>query len=71
MSTIIVFNTLSDERRLSLTVNESLADVEAGLRSGWANLTMSSGPVLVNAANIAFVQEAATRSTPLAPAAAY
>ena len=71
MSTIIVFNTLSDERRLSLTVDEPLGDVETGLRSGWANLTTSSGPVLVNAANIAFVQEAATRPTPLSQAASY
>lgn len=71
MSTIIVFNTLSDERRLSLTVSEPLADVEKGLRSGWATLTTSTGPVLVNAANIAFVQEAATRPVPLTQAAAY
>jgi hypothetical protein len=71
MSTIIVFNTLSDERRLSLTVSEPLSDVEAGLRSGWATLTTSTGPVLVNATNIAFVQEAATRPAPLAQAAAY
>jgi hypothetical protein len=70
MSTIIVFNTLSDERRLSLTVAESLAAVEAGLRSGWATLTTTNGPVLVNAANNAFVQEAATRPVPLARAAA-
>jgi hypothetical protein len=71
MSTIIVFNTLSDERRLSLTVSEPLSDVELGLRSGWATLTTSTGPVLVNAANIAFVQEAAKRTDPLAQAAAY
>lgn len=71
MSTIIVFNTLSDERRLSLTVSESLSSVESGLRSGWATLTTSSGPVLVNAANIAFVQEAAKQPVPLARAAAY
>ena len=71
MSTIIVFNTLSDERRLSLTVSESLADVEAGLRSGWVTLTTSTGPVLVNASNIAFVQEAAKRPVPLSQAAAY
>lgn len=70
MSTIIVFNTLSDERRLSLTVSESLAEVESGLRSGWATLAAASGPVLVNSANIAFVQEAAARPVPLARAAA-
>ena len=71
MSTIIVFNTLSDERRLSLTVTEPLDEVEIGLRGGWANLTTSTGPVLVNAANIAFVQEAATRPAPLTSAATY
>ncbi|HTN23133.1 MAG TPA: hypothetical protein VL120_04055 [Solirubrobacteraceae bacterium] len=71
MSTIIVFNTLSDERRLSLTVSEPLDDVATGLRSGWATLTTASGPVLVNASNIAFVQEAATRTAPLAQAATY
>ena len=71
MSTIIVFNTLSDERRLSLTVSESLADVELGLHSGWATLTTSTGPVLVKAANIAFVQEAANRTDPFPQAVAY
>ena len=71
MSTIIVFNTLSDERRLSLTVTEPLAEVAGGLRSGWATLTTSSGTVLVNAANIAFVQEATKPAAPLTAAAAY
>ena len=70
MSTIIVFNTLSDERRLSLTVNESLDHGERGLRSGWANLTTNAGPVLVNAVNVAFVQEATTHAVPLTSAAA-
>jgi len=71
MSTILVFNTLSGERRLSLTVDESLETVEAGLRNGWSTLTTSTGPVLVNAANIAFVQEASKPAVPLARAAAY
>ena len=71
MSTIIVFNTLSDERRLSLTVSEPLGEVAGSLRSGWAELTTASGPVLVNAANIAFVQEAAKQPVPLTRAAAY
>lgn len=71
MSTIIVFNTLSDERRLSLTVSEQIDDVERGLRSDWANLTTSTGPVLVNAANVAFVQEGARQPAPLTSAAAY
>jgi hypothetical protein len=70
MSTIIVFNTLSDERRLSLTVHEPLAEVQRGLLSGWACLVTSNGPVLVNAANVAFVQEAAPQPVPLARAGA-
>ncbi len=71
MSTILVFNTLSGERRLSLTVDEALETVESGLRSGWSTLTTSTGPVLVNATNIAFVQEASKPAVPLARAAAY
>lgn len=71
MSTIVVFNALSQERRLSLTVNEPLDLVESGLRSGWANLSTPSGPVLVNAANVAFVQEATKPAAPLVPAAAH
>ncbi len=71
MSTIIVFNTLSNERRLSLTVQEPLADVERQLRDGWANLMTPTGPVLVNPANIAFVQEALKQPVPLARAAAF
>jgi hypothetical protein len=72
MPTIIVFNTLSDERRLSITVEEPLGEVESGLRSGWPTFSTASGPVLVNSTNIAFVQEEAKRPTvPLARAATY
>lgn len=65
MSTIIVFNSLGQERRLSLTVNEPLDHVENALRSGWANLSIATGPVLVNAVNVAFVQEATKPAVPL------
>ena len=54
-----------------VTVDESLETVEADLRSGWSTLTTSTGPVLANAANIAFVQEASKPAVPLARAAAY